>query len=88
MQTISVTEAKAKLPSLVESVESTHDVVIITRHSKRAAALLSFEHWESLQLALAWLSDPTHSAEMTEAEAQFRDGRILSLDEVRARLKR
>jgi antitoxin YefM len=86
MQTMSVSEAKDKLSTLVESVESTHEAVLITRHGKPAAVLISPEDLDSLQETLAWLSDPEHAAEMTEAEADAASGRMLSLDEVRAQL--
>jgi antitoxin YefM len=88
MQTMSVSEAKDKLSTLVESVESTHDAVIITRHGKPAAVLISLEDLDSLQETLAWLSDPQHATEMAEAEADVKESRMLSLDEVRAQLKR
>lgn len=86
MQTMSVSEAKDKLSTLIESVESTHDAVVITRHGKPAAVLISPEDLNSLQETLAWLSDPAHAAEMAEAEADIAEGRMLSLEEVRAQL--
>ena len=86
MQTISVSDAKDKLSTLVESVESTHDVVLITRHGKPAAVLISPDDLDSLQETLAWLSDPEHAKEMAEAEADIAEGRMLSLEEVRAQL--
>ena len=88
MRTMSVSEAKDNLSTLVESVESTHDAVIITRHGKPAAVLISPEDLDSLQETLAWLSDPSHAAEMAEAEADVSSGRMLSLDEVRAQLNK
>ncbi|MFJ8896804.1 type II toxin-antitoxin system Phd/YefM family antitoxin [Leifsonia sp. NPDC102414] len=86
MQTMSLSEAKDKLSTLVEGVESTHDAVVITRHGKPAAVLISPEDLDSLQETLAWLSDPAHAAEMAEAEEDAASGRMLSLDEVRAQL--
>jgi prevent-host-death family protein len=83
---MSVSEAKDKLSALVESVESTHDAVVITRHGKPAAVLISPDDLDSLQETLAWLSDPQHAAEMAEAEEDAGSGRMLSLDEVRAQL--
>lgn len=74
MQTVSVSEAKDKLSSLVESVESTHDAVVITRHGKPAAVLISPEDLDSLQDTLAWLSNPNHAAEIAEAETTSRTG--------------
>ena len=81
-----VSEAKDKLSQLVEGVETTHDAVVITRHGKPAAVLISPDDLDSLQQTLAWLSDPMHSSEMAEAEEDRAAGRMLSLDEVRARL--
>jgi prevent-host-death family protein len=86
MQTMSVSEAKDKLSTLVEAVESTHDAVLITRHGKPAAVLISPDDLDSLQETLAWLSDPDHAMEMAEAEKEAEAGRMLSLDEVRAQL--
>ena len=86
MQTVSVSEAKDKLSTLVEGVESTHDAVIITRHGKPAAVLISPDDLDSLQETLAWLSDPDHAAELAEAKSDLANGRMLSLDEVRAQL--
>jgi prevent-host-death family protein len=86
MQTLSVSEAKDKLSTLVESFESTHDAVVITRHGKPAAVLISPDDLDSLQETLAWLSDPNHAAEMAETEDDIASGRMLSLEEVRAQL--
>jgi prevent-host-death family protein len=86
MQTVSVSEAKDKLSTLIESVESTHDAVVITRHGKPAAVLISPDDLDSLHETLVWLSDPNHAAEMAEAEEDLATGRTLSLEEVRAQL--
>lgn len=83
---MSISEAKDKLSVLVESVESTHDAVVITRHGKPAAILISPDDLDSLQETLAWLSDPNHAAEMREAEEDLAAGRMLSLEEVRTQL--
>ena len=88
MRTMSVSEAKDKLSTLVESVEATHDAVVITRHGKPAAVLLSPADLESLTESLSWLADPHHRAEVDEAEADIAAGRTLSLAEVRAQLAR
>lgn len=86
VQTMSISEAKDKLSSLVESVESTHDAVVITRHGRPAAILISPDDLDSLQETLAWLADPNHAAEMAEAEADIVHGRMLSVEEVRVQL--
>ncbi len=88
MQIVSVSEAKDKLSTLVEGVESTHSAIVITRHGRPAAVLLSPDDLESLTETVDWLSDPGHRAEISEAEADIKAGRTLSLAEVREQLAR
>jgi prevent-host-death family protein len=85
-EAISVSEAKDKLSFLVESVEATHDAVVITRHGKPAAVLIFPDDLELLTETLRWLTDPHHHAEVVEAKADIAAGRTLSLAEVRAQL--
>jgi antitoxin YefM len=54
MTTLSVSEAKMKLSALTDSVNTTHEEVIITKNGKPVAVLVSpdeFESWrESMQI--------------------------------------
>jgi len=86
VRSVSASEAKDKLSTLTESVESTHNTVVITRHGKPAAVLISPEDLGSLHETLAWLADPGHAIEMAEASDDIIDGRMLSLEEARAQL--
>lgn len=88
MQTISVSEAKDKLSQLVESIDTTHNAVTITRHGRPAVVMLSVDDLESLQETLALLHDPEHAPEVQEADADIAAGRTLSLAEVREQLAR
>lgn len=83
-----LSEAKDKLSSLVDGVQATHEAVVITRHGRPAAVLISPDDLDSLQETLAWLSDPDHASEVAEAEGDASSGRMLSLDEVREQLRR
>lgn len=86
MENMSVSEAKDQLSSLVQRVESTHEAVVITRHGRPAAVLISSEDLAALRKTLEWLADPNHAAEMAEADQNIVDGQMLSVDEVRAQL--
>ena len=88
MQTMNVSEAKDKLSQLVESVDSTHDAITITRHGKPAAVLISAADLQQLTDTIEWLNDPLTSAEVTEAEEDVAAGRTLSVGEARAELRR
>ena len=54
MATLSVSEAKIKLSALTDSVNTTHEEVIITKNGKPVAVLVSpdeFESWrETMQI--------------------------------------
>lgn len=88
MQTISVSDAKNRLSQLVESIDTTHDAVTITRHGRPAVVMISIDDLDALQETLALLSDPHHVDEVDEADADIAAGRTLSLTEVRERLGR
>ena len=88
MQTVSVSEAKDRLSQLVESVDTTHDAVTITRHGRPAVVMLSVDDLEALQETLALLQDSRHTEEVAEADADIAAGRTLSLAEVREQLAR
>ena len=49
MKTLSLTEAKMKLSSLIETVSTTDEAVVITKNGSPAAVLVSpneFENWK------------------------------------------
>ena len=54
MMTLSVSEAKMKLSALTDSVNTTHEEVVITKNGKPVAVLVSpceFESWrETMQI--------------------------------------
>lgn len=86
VQTISVSEAKDRFSQLVESIDTTHEAVTITRHGRPAVVMLSIDDLESLQATLALLQDPHHAEEVAEADADIAAGHTLSLAEVREQL--
>ena len=84
---MNVSDAKDKLSQLVESVESTHDAITITRHGRAAAVLVSADDLQQLTDTVAWLNDPLTAPEVAEAEADITAGRTVSVDDARARLR-
>jgi antitoxin YefM len=53
MKTLSLSEAKAKLSSLVDEVSQRDEEVVITRNGRPAAVLVSADEYESWQETLA-----------------------------------
>lgn len=86
MQVIPVTDAKARLSDLVESVRSTHDVVTITRHGYPAAVLMSADEFESLTETLAWAAEPDIDDALAEAREDIAAGRTISVAAAREQL--
>ena len=57
MNTLSVSEAKMKLSSLVDSVKATDEEVVITKNGRPVAVLVSPDEFESWQETLKIRSD-------------------------------
>lgn len=86
MQTLPVSEAKDQLSALVEAVEETHETVMITRHGKPAAVLISPEEFEALTETAFWASHPGVTDDIAEAKASIDAGERTSVAELRAML--
>ena len=67
-------DVKNRLSEVVERVEREHGRVVITKHGRPAAVVLSVEDLESLEETLEILSDPTLLAEIREAERERSKG--------------
>jgi antitoxin YefM len=83
-------DVKNRLSEVVERVEREHGRVVITKHGRPAAVVLSVEDLESLEETLEILSDPTVLADIREAELERSRGltKRLSKDEVLARIRK
>jgi len=86
MQTVTVTEAKARLNELVEEMASTHEQVAITRHGHPSVVMLAADDYESLQETIFWLSQPGIRESLVESDADIAGGRTITSDELRAEL--
>ncbi len=86
METLPLTEAKDRLSALVESVESTHETVTITRHGRPAAVLLAPDELHSLLETIEWLSREQTMANLAEAQAEIDADETLPFDQVREQL--
>jgi prevent-host-death family protein len=72
-QTISLTEARDNLRSIVDDVLETSSQFTITRHGRNVAVILSYDEYESLIETLNILSDADAMDAIAEAEAEFDD---------------
>jgi antitoxin YefM len=75
METLPLSEVKARLSQIAEEVERTHERVHVTRNGRRHVVLLAEEDLESLEATLELLSDPEAMAEVAQARAEIAAGR-------------
>jgi antitoxin YefM len=67
---VPLAEVKNRLSEVVERLEREHGRVVITKHGRPAAVMLSLEDLESLEETLAILSDPELMAAIRKADAE------------------
>lgn len=83
--TLPLAEIKKRLSEVVDGVEQRHDRVVLTRHGRPAAVIMSPDDLESLEETLAVLSDPDAMRAIREAERDIDEGRGITEDELRSR---
>ena len=84
MNTLSVSEAKMKLSSLVESVNTTDEEVIITKNGRPVAVLVSPEEFESWRETISVHSDSDLMKEIKKGLAALKKGKasLYTLEEL------
>ena len=84
MKTLSLSEAKMKLSSLVDSVQATDEEVLITRNGSPAAVLVSPDEFESLKETNVVRSDAALMREIKEGLKDLRRGKakLYTLEEL------
>lgn len=77
METLSLSDARSSLSTLIAQVEATHERVTITRNGRPAAVLISPEDLEALEETLDVLSDPEAMKRLREGEAAVAEGDVV-----------
>ena len=80
---IPLADAKARLSAVLDDVRDTHDRVVITRHGRPEAVIISVADLESLEETLDLLSTPGAVDEIRAAEAEIARGDAIGADELR-----
>jgi antitoxin YefM len=88
METIPITEAKARIAELADRVAREHDHFTITRNGRADVMLISVAEYESMQETLDLLSDDEALADLRQSREDFASGDTFTVDEVRAELER
>ena len=65
--------------------EDRHDRVVLTRHGRPAAVIISPDDLESLEETLELLSDPTTMSAIREAESALASGDVFTAEDLRSK---
>lgn len=86
---VALADVKNRLSEVVERLEREHGRVVITKHGRPAAVMLSVEDLESLEETLAVLSDPEllRDVRASEREAAAGEATRLTRDEALGRIR-
>ncbi|WP_131785234.1 type II toxin-antitoxin system Phd/YefM family antitoxin [Protofrankia symbiont of Coriaria ruscifolia] len=87
METIPITEAKARIAELAERVAKEHDHFTITRNGRADVMLISVAEYESMRETLDLLSDDEALADLRQSRDDFATGDTFALGEVVAELE-
>ena len=82
-------DVKNRLSEVVDQVEREHDRVVITRHGKPAAVVISADDLESLEETLKVVSRPRLISQVRDSLAELVAGAaaVLSKEDILARLR-
>lgn len=88
METLPLSEVKARLSEIAEEVDRTHQRVRITRNGRDYVVLMSVDDLESLEATLELLADREAVARVVQAQTDLAEGRQVTRDEVAAQMQR
>lgn len=71
MDTIPLSDAKARLSEIAEDVDRTHQRVQITKNGRSYVVLISAEDLDSMEATLELLSDPAAMERVRQAQADL-----------------
>jgi antitoxin YefM len=81
-ENVSLAEIKNRLSEYVDRVEREHERVVITKHGRPAAVVISVDDLESLEETLAIMSNPELMAQIREADADVKAGRVSGVSKI------
>lgn len=84
MNTVPLSEAKARLSEIADEVGRTHERVHITRNGREYVVLLAAEDLASIEATLELLTNPQAQERIRRSEAEFTHGDVLDEQDVRA----
>jgi prevent-host-death family protein len=77
-------DVKNRLSEVVDRLEREHGRVVITKHGRPAAVVLSIEDFEGLEETLDLLSDPRMMRRIRRADVELAEGKSVRLSKDQA----
>ena len=77
MQTLSFSEARNRLKSVLDKTVEDADIAIITRRNAQDAVVMSLDYYNSLIETVYLLQSPANAAHLAESVEQLRNGNIV-----------
>lgn len=77
MRTLSSTELRANLSSVMDQVNDDHEPVIVHRAKGKPVVMVSLEDWASMDETTYLTSSPANKAALDRAIADVREGRVV-----------
>lgn len=88
MTSVPLGEAKDRLSEYVAGVERTHDRIVITRHGRPSAVLISPDDLAALEETVDLLTTPGAQEAIAEGLADLAAGRVADNEALRTRYAR
>lgn len=82
MSTISVTDARSRLPELVDEVSSRLSEYVITKHGRAHAVLMSVEEHDALLETLEVLSNSAQLDRIRTGLRELSEGETVSFEDI------
>ena len=82
MKTLSSTDLRANLASVMDQVNDDHEPVIVTRAKGRPVVMVSLEDWASMDETTYLLSSPENARRLRESVRQLEAGDVVMADHI------
>ena len=82
VRTVSFTEARDGLKSILDGVAGGADVAIITRRDAQDAVVMSLDYYSSLMETVHLLKSPANVAHLSESIEQFKVGDVVERETI------
>lgn len=80
MKTLSSTELRANLSSVMDRVNDDHEPVIVTRAKGKPVVMVSLEDWASMDETTYLLASPENARRLRESIRELNEGKGVARD--------